>query len=93
MPFDLTRCHCRAAMRHRTLIAKLGGPGKVAGLLGLSPNTPCKWRTRGIPPEYWLALARAAREQGIKITAEDIERNSPLQRRLRPQVIPSLTHA
>ena len=45
------------------------------------------------PTRYWLALARAAREQGIKITAEDIERNSPLQRRLRPQVIPSLTHA
>ena len=41
----------------------------------------------------WLALARAAREQGITVTAEDIERNSPLQRRLRPQVIPSLTHA
>lgn len=64
-------------MKHRTLIEQLGGPGKVADLLGTAPNTPCKWGDRGIPAAHWPAMASAARKIGIPITADDLARTAP----------------
>lgn len=39
------------------IIDALGGTGKVADALGLSPSTISSWRARGsIPAEWWVGL-------------------------------------
>ena len=46
----------------------------MATLLGLKPNTVCKWLIRGIPAKHWhrvIALAPT-------LTPEHLERTKPL---------------
>jgi hypothetical protein len=59
--------------RHARIVGDLGGPGRVATLLGLKPNTVCKWMVRGIPSKHWhrvIALVPT-------LTPDHLERTKP----------------
>ncbi|MGO9432658.1 carph-isopro domain-containing protein [Rhodoblastus sp.] len=74
-------------MEHRSglepassIIAKLGGPSKVAAVVGVHPTRVSNWKrarasggTGGrIPQAHHLVILRAAKECGAEITAEDL---------------------
>lgn len=62
-----------------SIIKSLGGAGEVARLTGVFRTTPAKWRspvekggTGGqVPLKHIPALLRAARDKGVKLTADD----------------------
>jgi DNA-binding transcriptional regulator YdaS (Cro superfamily) len=60
--------------RHRAIIRDLGGYVALAEHLGVDVETVKSWnkRDRGIPPRYWVDIARLA---GMK--PEDLQRTSP----------------
>lgn len=65
---------------HRDIIQSLGGPSALARALKLSVvNTTGKWPRRGIPPLYWHRISQIAADKGVAVSAEDLERGSPLQ--------------
>lgn len=51
-----------AHMQH--VIDKLGGPAKVARLMGCKPPSVIEWRKRGIPAERCPAFERETGRQG-----------------------------
>lgn len=63
----------------KSIIAKLGGPAKVAEIADTSYTAPYRWqhsRAKGgcegaIPQEYHRALLEYAHSNGIDLTAED----------------------
>ena len=59
--------------RHARILVSLGGPTRVAGLLGLKENTVSKWRVRGIPAEHWHRIIALAPD----LTPEYLHRTKP----------------
>lgn len=49
------------------LVHALGGPGELAGRLGVSAQAICGWyeSPRGIPPRHHIALWRLAQARGL----------------------------
>jgi hypothetical protein len=46
---------------------------RLAIAVEVSPETVWKWKQRdSIPAEYWLRLKRAAREQGVALSCDDL---------------------
>ena len=64
----------RAMTRHRAIIRSLGGYVALAEHLGLGVETVKSWnkRDRGIPPRYWVDVAKLA-----GLTVESLQRTSP----------------
>lgn len=60
--------------RHGAIIRKLGGHVAIADHLGLEVQTVKSWNKpdRGIPPRYWLDIAKLA-----GTTPEYLQRTSP----------------
>jgi hypothetical protein len=60
--------------RHRVIIKNLGGHVVLAEHLGLEEETVKSWRKRdrGIPPRYWVDVAKLA-----GVTPEYLQRTSP----------------
>jgi DNA-binding transcriptional regulator YdaS (Cro superfamily) len=60
--------------RHRAIIKRLGGYVALADRLGLDVETVKSWNKadRGIPPRYWVQIARLA-----DLTPEYLQRTSP----------------
>jgi hypothetical protein len=60
--------------RHRAVIKQLGGHAVLADHLGLEIETVKSWlkRDRGIPPRYWVDIAKMA-----GVTPEYLQRTSP----------------
>jgi len=51
---------------HNALIAKLGGPPKVAEFLGIESINVRQWRSRNrIPPEHWSPLIDLAARDDV----------------------------
>lgn len=69
--------HSARRLSHRSIIKGLGDNTRVAEALDVDDTTVSNWKKRGIPPVYWPALGRLARELGVDITVEDLERTSP----------------
>lgn len=59
--------------RHAALLQKLGGPIRVAGLLGMGEAAVRKWALRGIPPRHWHRIMALSPD----LTAEYLERTKP----------------
>ena len=57
------------------IVARFGGPSVLGGLLGgVRQNTVSMWVLRGSVPGKWhLTLLRLAREQGIELSADELE--------------------
>lgn len=75
----------------KSLIRKLGGPTKVAGILGKGPSTVSEMGRRGaIQSEYWRELIDLAKDQGVEgVTADHLV---DLHARAKPkQITPSLS--
>ena len=68
----------RARLSHKTIVELVGDRVEIARALGLAENTPAHWKTRGIPPVYWPAIARLAQKRGFDVTVDDMARTSPL---------------
>lgn len=47
------------------VIDRLGGTNAVAEMLGYSATRVSNWRTRGLPPETYLALTAALDSRGF----------------------------
>lgn len=47
------------------VIDVLGGTTAVANALGVTPTVVSNWRSRGLPPETYVALISMLRERGI----------------------------
>ena len=60
--------------RHRAIIRQLGGHVVLADHLGLGAETVKSWNKadRGIPPRYWMDVAKLA-----GVTPEYLQRTSP----------------
>ena len=60
--------------RHRAIIKRLGGYVALAEVLGLGTETVKSWNKcdRGIPPRYWVNIAKMA-----DLTPEYLQRTSP----------------
>jgi len=55
------------------LINDLGGSSKFGRLLGVGPSTASEMKRRKkIPVQYWNTVIVAARQNGLKVTAEDL---------------------
>ena len=63
-----------AMTRHGAIIRKLGGHVAIADHFGLDAQTVKSWNKpdRGIPPRYWLDIAKLA-----GTTPEYLQRTSP----------------
>lgn len=59
----------------RDLIQQLGGAVRVAAMLGVSAPAVSNWcaAARGIPPQHYASLWRAARERGVNWTPPGFE--------------------
>lgn len=63
-----------------SIIAALGGPSKVAAVVGVHPTRVSNWKrarasggTGGtIPQAHHLAVLRLAKERGVEIGADDL---------------------
>jgi DNA-binding transcriptional regulator YdaS (Cro superfamily) len=63
-----------------SIIAKLGGPSKVAADVGVHPTRVSNWkrdRAKGgtggtIPQAHHLAILRLAKERGVELSADDL---------------------
>jgi hypothetical protein len=63
-----------------SIIAKLGGPSKVAAVVGVHPTRVSNWKrarasggTGGtIPQTHHLAIIRLAKENGVDLGADDL---------------------
>jgi hypothetical protein len=62
------------SISHANLLERLGTNTEIGDALGLDHTTISRWRTEGIPPRNWVAVALVAQREGIEITAEDIAR-------------------
>jgi hypothetical protein len=62
------------SISHANLLQRLGTNTQIGDALGLDHTTISRWRTEGIPPRNWVAIALVAQQAGIRITAEDIAR-------------------
>jgi hypothetical protein len=62
------------SISHANLLQRLGTNTQIGDALGLDHTTISRWRTEGIPPRNWVAVALVAQHAGIEITAEDIAR-------------------
>ena len=51
-------------MTHLDIIQLLGGPAKIAGVLGCHHSQPVRWKETGIPPRRWKAVAQMAAANG-----------------------------
>lgn len=72
----------------KSLILKLGGPTKVADVLGKGPSTVSEMGRRGaIQSEYWRELIDHAKEQGVEgVTADHLV---DLHARIKPKQLDS----
>jgi len=59
--------------RHARILVSLGGPTRVAALLGMKENTVSKWGARGIPAEHWHRIIALAPD----LTPEYLHRTKP----------------
>lgn len=51
-----------------SLFEEIGGPGKMADLLGIKPSAASEMKRRGsIPVRYWPRLVEACREVGVAV--------------------------
>jgi hypothetical protein len=66
-------------MEHKDILAALGYYREVAARMGVHHSTVSRWKTEGIPPEYWPRVVRMARARKVRgITLEVIEAGSPV---------------
>jgi hypothetical protein len=61
-------------MDHRTLLELLGTDDELAARFGLHPVSIWRWRTGGIPPEHWVAVADLAKERRLRVTVDSLAR-------------------
>lgn len=61
------RCvKCRSMRNVPSLFDDIGGPGKVAEILGIKPSTASEMKRRkSIPVRYWPRLVDACQSAGI----------------------------
>lgn len=59
--------------RHAALLDKLGGPDRVASLLGLGEYAVRKWLQRGIPSRHWHRIAALSPD----VTPEYLDKTKP----------------
>jgi hypothetical protein len=64
---------------HSDLIAKLGGPSKVAIAIGIGNDVNVRaWKMRNrIPPEYWPAMIGIADGEEFSVTADWLMQTTP----------------
>lgn len=56
-----------------TLFKEIGGPGKMASLLGVKPSAASEMKRRGsIPVRYWPQLVDGCRDKGIRGVNYDV---------------------
>lgn len=72
-------------MRHDRIIDLFGGNTALAGLVDRHHTAISRWRTNGIPPSYWLLLAKLAAERGFgrDVTIEELSAGLPRDSRYR----------
>ncbi len=61
------------------VIAVLGGPTAVGKLFDVRPNAVSQWKTRGFPPETYVALMAALAEKGFSAPASLWQMRKPQQ--------------
>jgi DNA-binding transcriptional regulator YdaS (Cro superfamily) len=72
---------------HRAILTAIGDYKAIAKRLGVHPTSVIRWRSEGIPPEYWPALCRMARALHVPgVTIALIETTSPRWNRLTSSV-------
>lgn len=66
-------------MDHRGILNAIGDYKDIAARLGVTPSRVSHWKSLGIPPRHWIAVARMARARHLRgITLDLIETTSPL---------------
>jgi hypothetical protein len=60
-------------MTFESIILKWPGTAAFAREVGVTTDLASKWRRgRGIPSEHWPAVLAAAKERGIRLSADDL---------------------
>ena len=69
-----------ATMRHDRIIELFGGNVALGDLIGRSDSAVSRWRTNGIPPNYWPLVAMLSRKHATKeVTIESLAAGPPVK--------------
>jgi hypothetical protein len=64
---------------HSEVIEAFGGLAALATAINVNAKRAVHWPVRGIPSKYWLCVEDAATARGLRVTARDLKRLSPLK--------------
>jgi len=64
---------------HSDVIEAFGGMAALAAAIKVNARRMVHWPVRGIPSKYWLCVEDAAAARGLRVTARDLKRLSPLK--------------
>lgn len=68
------------AMRHDRIIDLLGGNTTLGRLLDRSDSAISRWRTNGIPPNFWPRIVRLAAKLDVDVTFDKLAAGPPSDR-------------
>jgi hypothetical protein len=72
------RSWCRSEAE---VIAALGGTGRLSARLGFMQSRVANWVNRGIPQNAWKAVARIAKEDGLRLRINGVVLRDIAERR------------